>query len=77
MQNHVQYAASQSNEQVFDNSITHDEFFIKPRGDGFFDVWVGVGWDRWSLFHRKNKQLRLIQGEPLTNEEFNKLVKVI
>lgn len=68
MQNPAQYAASQSVSDASKESLT-----LKWINGTIVDVFRGNGWDNWSRFQRKGNHFEMLDGQPLTNQEYAQL----
>ena len=56
---------------------TTPDFTIFANGNHEYDVFVGNGWENWSRFKKESKILKLIKGQPLPKELYEKLLKEI
>lgn len=68
MQNHALFVSSQSKKDTSTKSIT-----LKWVNDKIVDVFRGQGWDNWSRFERRGNHFKMLDGQPLTTQEYLEL----
>lgn len=68
MQGRVQSVISQSKSDTSPKSIT-----LKWVNDRIVDVFRGTGWDNWSRFERRGNHFKMVDGQPLTTQEYLEL----
>lgn len=51
--------------------------FFKPRSKWIVDVFTGEGWENYSCFRIFRGEPKLIQGTPVTDEEYKEIKRLI